>query len=187
MRLSVLAAQKSHSRLLPQNGFHGDPHVPGGGHRWGFRPGRRGLSETDFASWDPRFGAGLRGEEWPRWGRNGGARRPGMVQGPQQSARGGRRLPSPGSKPPSPPAPSAKPALQVPGGRGPRRPGAGGPCGGSGSVAMPRAAAAGGARLDLEAGGAAQLPRTHRAARAATARGPRPGRGAGKHASIPAS
>lgn len=87
MWLSVLAAQKSCSRLLPQNSFHGDPHVPGGGPRGApgrasggaFDLSRGGPSQAEFTGWDSRFRAGL-GEETPQWGRDGGARQSRMVQ-----------------------------------------------------------------------------------------------------------
>lgn len=196
MRLSALAAQKSHSRLVPQNGFHGDPHVPGGGLHGA--PERVTGGALDLAGGaSPRQSLQAATLDFPQ-GRGKRRRLGGGGTAVRGEAGWCRKQPravrpavfrDPGFHPlpPPPPLPQTL-ALQVPGGRGPRRHGAGWPWRGTRGVRMRRAAAAPSrARLDAKAGGAAELPRTLRAARAATARGPQPGRGAGNHAAPPAS
>ena len=74
--------------LLPQGGFHGDPHVPGGCPRraaervtgWALDLAGRGLSKAESAGWRSRFRSGLGKEETPGWRRNGDARPSRMVQ-----------------------------------------------------------------------------------------------------------
>lgn len=121
--------------------------------------------------WAARSQAGLRGEEPPGWGRRGRV---------QEAA--ARRAPRPAGcrDPGSPPPPFPQtPALRVPGGREPRRRGAGWPWAAAGSAGR-RRAAAGRTRVDAKAGGAARLPRT-------AAPGPEPGRGTANRAAPPAS
>lgn len=88
MWLSVPAAQKFRFPLLPQSGFYGDPHVPGGCPRrapervtaWALDLAGRDLSKEEFAGGRSRFLLGLGREETPGWRRRGEVRQSRMVQ-----------------------------------------------------------------------------------------------------------
>lgn len=190
MWLSVLAAQKSRSCLLPQSSFHGDPPFPSGcgrrapgGSRWGFGLGWRGLSEAQVAGWGPWMSgrAAGRGDASVEAEQRCKVKQDAAGKAAMSPARPAHfRDPGSGSNLP----PSSNPLL-------PQRPkiavpGAGWPWGASGSAGQRGAAvAARREQLDVKAGGATQLWRTDRVAPAATgaatARGLAQGQDARKH------